>query len=70
MNDSFEVKYQQEAARIAGDLAAGRIPIPNQQELAEIMAHSNVDALHIKHVHEVMSEAKPKGLSVLALQRY
>ena len=51
MSDSFEAQFQTEVGRISLGLEAGKIAMPDVTEMASIMAHSNVDQLHLKHVH-------------------
>ena len=58
MSDSFEIQYQQERVRLTTNLENGTIGMPNLQECANIMAQANIDALHLKHVHDVVEEAK------------
>lgn len=58
MSDTFEIQYQQEVVRITTCLENGSIAMPNMHGCAEIMAQSNIDALHPKHVRDVAAEAK------------
>ena len=55
MNDSFEVRYQNEYQRYSAALQSGELLRPNDKELLSLLANQLPTEERIKHLHETVA---------------